>query len=254
MRLEMTDLLEENAANADDEEDSDDDEVDRLFVAEFAGGCDSDEDDENFVCDAVDGGGVSMKCDILRAVTQDATEAVAPIAPLPTRLSFCLPSAAMASAQVPVRALATVCNEAAICEDAELCSRVNRDHQEAESTQKEPGQDGRRAGAGKGGRRAGYSGSHSSGESSNKMNNCFVNSIINSIYLPPALSLPFHEDVHGGVREPEHVSLQAKAPHVCELRQLPIGSQICPQQKGQRRERKPTLFQGVTEKVGGQSG
>jgi hypothetical protein len=120
MRLEMTDLLEENAANADDEEDSDDDEVDRLFVAEFAGGCDSDEDDENFVCDAVDGGGVSMKCDILRAVTQDATEAVAPIAPLPTRLSFCLPSAAMASAQVPVRALATVCNEAAICEDAEL--------------------------------------------------------------------------------------------------------------------------------------
>ncbi len=106
MRIEITDLLDSGTADNDDD-DADDDEDEDLFVAQVANEY-SDEDDDKFV-----GEEDRNVLRITAASNKKEEESIAPIAPLPSRLSFCLPPANMnaASARPPQGS-----NEAAICD------------------------------------------------------------------------------------------------------------------------------------------
>ena len=115
MRLEMTDMQEDIRSDPFEDEDEEANEY-------------SDEDDDRFVQEEPP---VSMRADVLRASVGNAEAAAVPgdtteaagkepavaIAPLPTRLSFCVLSPpATGTAQQPPARLAS--NEASICEAA----------------------------------------------------------------------------------------------------------------------------------------
>ena len=129
MRLEMIDLKDDVST----------DPFGNLFGDEDLGN-ESEEEDENFVVSGDDAKGVTMKDNILRAVTDEVSTEdeqeeeevdevdrakvaaqgqtnVAPIAPLPTRLSFCLPPPSM-TRSAPNAGAANLCtpNESSIIE------------------------------------------------------------------------------------------------------------------------------------------